>query len=239
MTEIKQIPLAFKFRDEISISGFHTGLNGHVLNHLQQLSDSGDSTNFQDRLIFCWGESGCGKSYLLQAFCKQLHESGKTVSYFSCKHIDDIQPAMLEGLDKVDLLAIDDIDTVAGDEIWELALFGYLRRWSESPGMLLLSAVSKPTDIQFRLPDLKSRLSGWPVVYQLHTLQDSDKLKVLQNYAKTRGLEFGDEVGNYMLTRFPRNLKSMLDLLEKADIAAMSQQRKLTIPFLKTLIKTE
>lgn len=237
MTTSIQIPLDFKFRDKISMSRFYAGQNKNILSHLHQLSDSSINTNSGDRFLFFWGESGCGKSHLLQAFCKQMHESGKSVSYFSCTQVAEIQPDMLEGLDKCGLIAIDDINVIAGDEKWELALFTYIRKWHESSGLLLLSSNCKPADIPFKLQDLKTRISGWPVVYQLHALPDTDKLKVLQDYAKTRGLELGQEVGQFILTRFPRNLKSMLELLEKVDVAAMSQQRRLTIPFIKTLAK--
>lgn len=239
MTSDIQIPLDFRFRDEISMAKFYPGQNKNILSHLNQLSDFSSEAGSEDRLLFLWGESGCGKSHLLQAYCKQAHESGKSVVYFSCVQIAEIQPEMLEGIDQCNLVAIDDIDKIAGNEQWELALFTYIRKWRESSGLLLLAAKSKPADIAFKLPDLKTRISGWPVVYQLQILPDADKLKVLQDYAKTRGLEFGQEVGQFMLTRFPRNLKSMLALLEKIDVAAMAQQRRLTIPFLKTLVKSE
>lgn len=234
-----QIPLDFRFRDEVSMAKFYPGQNKNILSHLKQLSDFSSEASSADRFLFFWGEPGCGKSHLLQAFCKQAHEAGKSVAYFSCAQIAEIQPEMLEGMDQCDLVAIDDVDVIAGDEQWELALFTYIRKWRESSGLLLLSSNSKPADIAFKLPDLKTRISGWPVVYQLQTLSDADKLKVLQDYAKTRGLEFGQDVGQFMLTRFPRNLKSMLALLEKIDVAAMAQQRRLTIPFLKTLVKSD
>lgn len=238
-----QIPLDFRFRDEISLSKFYPGQNKNILTHLDQLADFSDNNNSSDRFLFFWGEPGCGKSHLLQAFCKQIHESGKSVSYFSCAQSgaqdNKIKPDMLEGLEQTDLITIDDIDLVAGNASWELALFTYIRKWQESSGILLLSSKIKPADIPFNLPDLKTRISGWSVVYQLHTLSDTDKLKVLRNYAETRGLKISHEVGQFILTRFPRNLKSMLELLEKADVAAMSQQRRLTIPFLKKLTKSD
>ncbi len=233
-----QIPLDFRFRDEISMERFYTGKNKNALahlTHLTKLSNIVDAKVSDDRFIFFWGESGCGKSHLLQACCKQAHESGKSVAYFSCKQSTESQPEMLDGLEQCDVVAIDDVDSVAGHDKWEQALFVYIRKWREAAGLLLFSASSTPADIPFKLQDLKTRISGWPVTYQLHALSDPEKLLVLQDYAKTRGLELNQEVGRYILNRFPRNLKSMLELLERVDVAAMSQQRRLTVPFLKTL----
>ena len=190
-------------------------------------------------VFFFSGESPVAKSHLLQACCKQAHESGKSVAYFSCKQATELQPAMLDGLEQCDVVAIDDVDSVAGDGKWEQALFTYIRKWRETDGLLLFSASSTPADMPFKLPDLKTRISGWPVTYQLHALSDPEKLLVLQDYANTRGLELNQEVGSYILNRFPRNLKSMLELLERVDVAAMSQQRRLTVPFLKMLVKLD
>lgn len=237
-----QIPLDFKFRKEITIESFYPGKNKNALAHLTQLaqfSNIADAKESDDRFLFFWGESGCGKSHLLQACCKQAHEAGKSVTYFSCRQLSELQPEMLDGLEQRDVVAIDDIDCTAGHDNWEQALFTYIRKWREVDGLLLFSAGLPPVDILFKLPDLKTRISGWPVTYQLHTLSDPEKLLVLQDYANSRGLELNQEVGSYILNRFPRNLKSMLDLLEQVDVAAMSQQRRLTVPFLKTLINRD
>jgi len=230
-----QIPFDFKFRKEITIESFYPGKNKNALTHLAQLSNIANAKVSDDRFLFFWGESGCGKSHLLQACCKQAHEAGKSVAYFSYRQLTELQPEMLDGLEQCDVVAIDNVDGVAGHDKWEQALFVYIRKWREAAGLLLFSASLTPADIPFKLQDLKTRISGWPVTYQLHTLSDPEKLLVLQDYANSRGLELNQEVGSYILNRFPRNLKSMLDLLEQVDVAAMSQQRRLTVPFLKTL----
>ncbi len=220
------------------MESFYPGKNKNALAHLAQLAqltNIADANTRDDRFLFFWGESGCGKSHLLQACCKQVHTSGKSVAYFSCRQLTELQPEIFDGLEQCDLVAIDDVDSIAGHDNWEQALFTYIRKWRETDGLLLFSASLTPADIPFKLPDLKTRTSGWPVTYQLHTLSDPEKLLVLQDYANTRGLELNQEVGSYILNRFPRNLKSMLDLLERVDVAAMSQQRRLTVPFLKTL----
>ncbi|MOA50116.1 DnaA regulatory inactivator Hda [compost metagenome] len=85
-----------------------------------------------------------------------------------------------------------------------------------------------------KLPDLKSRLT-LALVFQLHALSDEDKLRALQLRASRRGLHLTDEVGRFILTRGPRSMNLLFDLLDILDQASLQAQRKLTIPFLKEI----
>ena len=159
-----QIPLDFRFRKEITMESFYPGKNKNALAHLTQLSQVSNIVNAKtsdDRFLFFWGESGCGKSHLLQACCKQAHESGKSVAYFSCKQATELQPAMLDGLEQCDVVAIDDVDSVAGDGKWEQALFTYIRKWRETDGLLLFSASSTRSEERRVGKECRSRWSPY------------------------------------------------------------------------------
>ncbi|HEU6455817.1 MAG TPA: DnaA regulatory inactivator Hda, partial [Roseateles sp.] len=51
-----------------------------------------------------------------------------------------------------------------------------------------------------------------------------------------RGLLLGDEVLDYLLTRFERNLKGLMALLERLDEFALASKRALTVPLLKAML---
>jgi DnaA family protein len=85
------------------------------------------------------------------------------------------------------------------------------------------------------LPDLTSRL-GWGPVFQLATLSDRDKRAALQMRARRRGLELGNEVAEYLLRRYPRDMDSLFSLLNQLDRASLVAQRRLTIPFVRELL---
>ncbi|WP_455365563.1 HdaA/DnaA family protein [Kaarinaea lacus] len=48
-----------------------------------------------------------------------------------------------------------------------------------------------------------------------------------------RGLELSDDVGQFLLRRYSRDLVELFALLERLDHASLSEQRRLTIPFLR------
>ena len=44
-----------------------------------------------------------------------------------------------------------------------------------------------------------------------------------------------EEVVQYILGRYPRDMHSLFDLLDRIDRASLAQQRRVTIPFLRRL----
>jgi DnaA family protein len=143
---------------------------------------------------------------------------------------------MLEGLEYLALVCVDDIDYIAGQEDWEQALFHLYNRLREQQKPLLMTGSKGPRDLAFQLRDLKSRVS-WDLTYHLQALSDKDKINLLQKRANTRNFEIPEEVAAYLVRNVKRDLPSLLELLDKFDQATLTEQRKLTIPFVKTLIQ--
>jgi DnaA family protein len=48
-------------------------------------------------------------------------------------------------------------------------------------------------------------------------------------------LEIGDEAVRYILNQYPRDMHSLFTLLERIDDASLTQKRRVTIPFLRSL----
>jgi DnaA family protein len=59
----------------------------------------------------------------------------------------------------------------------------------------------------------------------------------LQHRANRRGLYLSDEVALFLLNRLPRNSHQLMDALEKLDGASMQEQRRLTTPFVKSVLQ--
>jgi len=94
-----------------------------------------------------------------------------------------------------------------------------------------------PADLPPR-DDLRSRL-GWGHVFQLHLPDETARRAVLRQEADARGIFLGDDVMDYMLRRFSRDLGSLMQLLDQLDGFALRTQRAITIPLLKTMLETE
>jgi DnaA family protein len=99
----------------------------------------------------------------------------------------------------------------------------------------LAAGAVPPSDLNLR-EDLRTRL-GWGHVFQLHVLNESERRAVLRQQADERGVFLSDEVMDFMLNRFSRDLGSLLQLLDQLDGYALQTQRAITIPLLKSMME--
>jgi DnaA family protein len=74
------------------------------------------------------------------------------------------------------------------------------------------------------------------VTYVLRPLDDADMLAALSCRAAGRGLELPEETASFLLKRIPRDPASVFNLLDRLDEASMIEQRRLTIPFVKSVL---
>ena len=94
-----------------------------------------------------------------------------------------------------------------------------------------------PVDLPVR-EDLRTRL-GWGHVFALQPLSEEHARAVLRREADRRGIFLTDDVMSYLLTRFSRDMKHLMLLLDKLDGFALSQQRAVTVPLLKQMLLEE
>ena len=63
------------------------------------------------------------------------------------------------------------------------------------------------------------------------------KVNALQLRAQQRGFELPDETARYLQRRLPRELSSLFAVLDELDTAALTEQRRLTVPFIRDVLK--
>lgn len=227
----RQLALAIQLNDEATLTDFCWGSN-----QLLQQQISNCIEGIGERLITIWGSAGCGKSHLLQACCQALNAQ-KTTIYLPLQILKEWGPESIEGVDEHGLIAIDDIDLIAGDSAWEEALFHLYNKVRDNDQTILIISSSQPlTATKIALADLQSRLS-WGLVIQLNELSDELKIKTLQQYSKKRGFEFPLSVGQFLLSRCARNMHDLQRILNRLDEASLAAQRKITVPFVKSILK--
>lgn len=138
--------------------------------------------------IYLWAREGAGRSHLLHAACAELSQRGDAVGYVPLDKRTWFVPEVLDGMEHLSLVCIDNIECVAGDELWEMAIFDLYNRILESgKTRLLITGDRPPRQLNLGLPDLASRLD-WGQIYKLQPLSDEDKLQALQLRARLRGL---------------------------------------------------
>ena len=68
-------------------------------------------------------------------------------------------------------------------------------------------------------------------------LTEPERRAVLRRAADRRGIFLSDEVMDFMLTRFSRDLGSLTQLLDQLDRYALQTQRAITIPMIKAMLE--
>lgn len=226
-----QLPLDLRLRDSSRFETFHTGSHGLLVATLRGMAGSSGSAG--ERQLFLHGAEGCGKTHLLQAACHEVSARERSCAYLPLAELGHRDPAVvLEGMSRLDLLALDDLQAVAGGPHWARALFGLVNRVREREGQLLVASRTTPEGLGCDLPDLVSRL-GWGPVFRIDQPGDLELKAILQKRAGLRGLQLSDAVAEYLLRHECRDLEFLLTLLDRLDLAALAEQRRLTIPFIR------
>lgn len=185
--------------------------------------------------IFLWGSTNTGKTHVLQAMCHIAANSQKRAMYIPLTELALKDPSSINELQDLDMVCIDDVHTISKNNEWEKALFNFINHHRDEKTTVIISSQYSPNENLFMLPDLNSR-TVWGPVYKLNALIDEDLDAVLQLHAKARGLELSEEVRKYLLTRYQRDVSSLVSMLEKLDQASLQEKRKITIPFLKKVL---
>lgn len=230
-TVSQQLALGVGLRDDATFETFYPGPNGIAVAMVKALAEG-----VAEHQVYLWGPVGIGRSHLLQAACQQASRVGRRVTYLPLGQLPRLDPALLEGLESLDLVAVDDVDAIAGQHSWERGMFDLINRLRASRTRLAVAAGSPPAAVGFSLPDLTSRL-GWGPVFQLHPLTEPDRRAVLHEAAERRGLSLSADAVGFLMTRCRRDLASLLATLDSLDRASLAAQRRLTIPFIRQVLE--
>ncbi|HAI59926.1 MAG TPA: DnaA regulatory inactivator Hda [Xanthomonadaceae bacterium] len=189
-----------------------------------------------DLVLFIEGAEGSGKSHLLLAACSAAHRAGRRARYLPVAAFAGALASIIDGLESNDLVALDGIEAAASSRADGEALFHLHNRLRDRRRTLLYASRLPAGDPAWALPDLRSRL-GQGLRVSLAALDDDGRREALRRRAARRGLELDDAVLDWLFRRVDRDLKSLTALLDRLDRAAMSAQRKLTVPFVRSVLE--
>jgi DnaA-homolog protein len=212
---------------------FDPGENALAVDSLRALAQGRGETQ-----IYLYGESGSGKSHLLQAVCHESSSQGRRAAYLPPSLLVDAGARVLDGLESLAVVCLDGVGGLAGTADGETALFNLINRARTMGTQLVLSDRLPPRGLPTALADLASRLV-WGPVYQLIPLGDAAKCAVLMDRAQRRGFELPREVGEYLLRTCPRDLSSLLEQLGRLERASLSNQRRVTLRFARSVLEAE
>jgi DnaA family protein len=228
-----QLPLALRWPAHRRFEGFHAGPNGAIVEALRAAARVPGSS-----WIFLAGAAGSGRSHLLFATCAQASEAARGAQYLSLSTLPPPRAAAIRGLGGSDLIAIDDLDAIAGAAEAEHALFDLYNRCRAERSTMVFAAGAPPARVGIGLPDLVSRLAACTQM-ALKPLDEVERRHVVRERASARGMALDDGVLDWLFTRRKRDLATLLDLLDRVDRASLAAQRRVTVPFLRTLLGNE
>jgi DnaA family protein len=221
----QQLPIPLTARVLNRFDNFSTGANGELVCRLKGLAVDGDGLG-----IWIVGETGSGKSHLLEASCQAADQAGRSVVYAPLSEL----PARAETLEAVeaDLVALDDVEAWLGDLALETVLMGIYQSQLQRGGQLIVASREPARKADFVLPDLASRFRALPG-YRVSLPDDRGLRDILTAAAHRQGLTLTEPVLDYWLHRAVRSLPALLDQLQRLDEQALAEQRAVTIPLIK------
>ena len=226
---MKQIALDIGLACAPAFSNFFAGPNEAALKHLQLWVGADLRSPVP---TYLWGEAGSGKTHLLKATCEALREQGTQVGWMDARLAE---PPEFD--ERWAAVVMDDCHLYTA--VQQHAAFNWFVNALSSadgrPRCVLAAGALPPADLKLR-DDLRSRL-GWGHVFQLQALTDAERRAVLRQQADARGVFLGDEVMDYILTRFSRDMASLVQLLDQLDGYSLQTQRPITIPLIKSMLE--
>jgi DnaA family protein len=220
---MRQLPLALGPTPDCTFESFLPGANAAALQHLRTLGASAAP-------VYLWGPSGSGKTHLLRALASRVQGAGGVVGSF------DAGMGLPWVLDAGWSLAIVDRCDELSEEA-QRAAFALFEDAAAEGVPFAAAGRLPPVDLPLR-DDLRTRL-GWGHVFALASLTEPETRAALRREADRRGIFLGDEVMSHLLTHCPRDLASLMQVIDRLDDFSMSKSRHVTVPLLRQMLAEE
>lgn len=229
---MQQLPLGMRLRDRAEFASFVAAANVEAVDHLGGLAEGR-----AQGAVWLHGPEGTGKTHLLQAVCARAAMDVRA-GYVPLAAFRNAEPELLDGWRDLDCLCLDDITWIAGSPDWERALFTLFRDFDERRARLVVAASAAPAELPWTLRDIGSRWAA-ASVFRLRELDESERLEAVRLRARLRGVDLPDETVRYLQRRFPRDMRTLYELLDTLDDAALAAQRRITVPFVREVLGEE
>ncbi|MCG2594125.1 DnaA regulatory inactivator Hda [Ramlibacter sp. XY19] len=224
---MKQLALDIGLARAPSLASFLAGPNEAAWRHLQLWAGNPTRSPVP---TYLWGQPGSGKTHLLRAVEESLREQGAATGW--------LDPSLAEPPpfdERWAVVLLDDVHLYSA--VQQQAAFSWFVQAQALQRGVLSAGLHAPVQLQLR-EDLRTRL-GWGHVFQLHVLSEPERRAVLRQAADARGVFLSDEVMDFILSRFSRDLASLMQLLDHLDAYALQTQRAITIPLIRSMLESE
>jgi len=197
------------------------------LAHAAAVAAAGPDTDAAYNPLFVFGESGMGKTHLLQAIARTLLENDRTTHcrYVSCPtfvadFVGAIDTGSLERFradyHDLDVLIVDDLQFLSGRDRSQEEFFHVFEALQRRCGLVVLSGDRPPSDITDLSERLMTRFASGLVVSLEPPLLET-RMAILRRFAKSQCIEVDEAVISYAADEAITNIHELRDRLERIN----------------------
>ncbi len=189
--------------------------------------------------LFIYGGVGLGKTHLVHAIgleVKDLHPE-KTVLYVSTEKFtqqfieavkNNNQNDFIHFYQMIDVLIMDDIQFLSGRTRTQEVFFDIFNHLHQRGNQIILTSDKSPADIQDMEDRLISRFK-WGLSADLQNPDYNTRLSILKQKLENDGIEFPDEVMDYIAQNIDTNVRELEGSLNSIIAQATLNKREITL----------
>lgn len=209
------------------------------------LAEPSSSRRQSSTALLLTGESGTGKTHLLQAAVSQCRaQSGESAAFYLNTTALRAQlrssgeqdlTRFLDRHEPCQLVAVDTLDELESSPVLQEGILYLFNQMRDTGGRMLVAGQTAPQLLDGLRPDLRSRLL-WGSVVVLEPPEDALLGAILAKMVEDRQVRCGPELLKFLQLRLPRRIPDYAAALDRLNEASLGLKRPLTVPLAKEVL---
>lgn len=189
--------------------------------------------------LFIYGNSGLGKTHLLNAISKEIKDNFKDLSIVYIKG-DDFTNEMIEAIRSgttsqfrekyrhADILLVDDIQFIAGKESTQEEFFHTFNSLYESKKQIILTSDRPPKDISTLEDRLKTRFE-WGLTADVQPPDFETRIAIISRKAELLDIDIPDNVCEFIANKLKSNIRQLEGAVKKIKAYNLLEMKPINI----------
>lgn len=175
--------------------------------------------------LFIYGNSGLGKTHLLNAICHEILQNDPSLNYVMI-HGEDFTNELVTSLANksmskfrekfrnLDLLIVDDVQFIAGRDASEEEFFHTYNALTDKKKQIVLSSDRPPKEILSLTERLRTRFE-WGLLADIQPPDLETRMAIVKQKAEGLGFEIPDDVVQYVAEKLRNNIRQLESAVKK------------------------